>query len=74
MLPYFFYKLKMTQLSKSTRELCSNICTHIMTFGDNVTQVNKVFALENSEGTYSVEVLPAKCLLSDILLLESKSC
>jgi hypothetical protein len=45
-----------------------------MTFGDNVTQVNKVFALENSEGTYSVEVLPAKFLLSDILLLESKSC
>ena len=39
-----------------------------------ITQVNKVFALENTEGTYSVEVLPAKFLLSDILLLESKSC
>ena len=44
-------------------ELCSNICTHIMTFSDNVTQVDKVFALENTEGTYSVEVLPAKYLL-----------
>ena len=34
-----------------------------MTFSDNVTQMDKVFALENTEGTYSVKVLPEKYLL-----------